>query len=470
MKVLLLRPRPESYAFSPAPPLGLGYLATALINHGFETKILDLNNRLNRKRDIVNQIKNYDPDLVGVQVYSRDLQESRDLLGRLRSCLKPAVPIVVGGPHPSTMPDQLFDHLDAADYGLMGEAELTLPLLARHLSENPGCLPEAIPGLVYRLDHTVRVNPATPPENLDALDFPAWDAMRLKGYPHTEIFGGGFYKRAPAMTMLTSRGCPFHCTFCGARRLYGDRVRYRNPERVVDEMEILGNKYGFQELKIIDDNFNATRQHVLEIGEAFARRPVDVSMSFACGLHLRTLDDEVLRTIKLLGGYELMVAIESGSQRVLNLMKKQVDLSEVREKVALIRRHGFKVIFLFILGYPGETPEEIEQSIRLALDLPLDRAHFNCFSPFPGSEIYSQLLEQGRLKNFAARHVHFETMQYSFVDGLDARQLNRIRQKALLRFYLRPRSFFSLLVSFRKWPNLKFLLVKAAEYFRFSRR
>jgi radical SAM superfamily enzyme YgiQ (UPF0313 family) len=135
----------------------------------------------------------------------------------------------------------------------------------------------------------------------------------------------------------------------------------------------------------------------------------------------------------------------------------------------MIRRKGFKVIAYFLLGYPGETTEEAKRTVRLALDLPLDRAHFNCFSPMPGTEVYDELLAAGKLSAFDPRHAHFETINYSFVDGLSARGLNRLRQRALLRFYLRPRVLIGMGRSFARWSSLTFLARKAVEYFGFVR-
>ena len=464
MQVLLLRPYPKNSVCSSVPPLGLGYVAAALLRAGIEVEILDRGNRTLGEAEFRARLRGARPDLVGVQVHSRDVDQSAEMIRETREVVGDRVPIVVGGPHPSGMPTEVFDHLPGIDYAIVGEGEWSLPLLARHVAGDPSVAREAIPGLAWRADGRVAVNPPVFPDDLDALGFPAWDVMRLAGY-RTEVFGGGFTRRTPAMTMLTSRGCPYRCAFCVVGALCGPRLRLRDPERVVEEMHQLRDGRGFQELKILDDNFNADRRHVLAIGEAFRRRPADVSISFACGLHLHGIDDEVLDVLQSMGAYELMVAIESGSPRVLGLMNKNVDLGTVAEKIATIRRHGLGVAAFFIIGFPGETPEEIERTVRLSLALPLDRAHYNCFSPVPGSEIYDELRAAGRLEDFDARYVHFETIHYSFVEGLSPARLNRLRQKALLRFYLRPRVLLGLARVFRRWTSAAFLARKAAEYF-----
>ena len=466
MKILLLRPKSKLYALSSVPPLGLGYLARALLNRGFDVEIADFNNRRCRENRLLEKWRKSPPDIIGLQLQSRDIAEGRVLIQRLRKWLGSSIPIVLGGPHPSTMPEQVLEDFSGADFAMLGEAEETLPKLVDYLGGTNHATPEAVPGLVYKSNGALKINPTSPPVDIDQLDFPAWDLMTLDGYSQTEVFGGGFNRRAPAMTLLTSRGCPWQCTFCCAKELYGRSLRLRNPERIVDEMDILHRQYGFREIKIIDDNFNAVRRHVLEVGRVFQQRPVDISTSFACGLQIHNLDDEVLSVFKLLGASELMVAVESGSQRVLSLMKKNIDLSQVPRKVDLIRHHGFKVILLFIIGYPGETREEIEQSVRMALELPIDRVHFNCFSPLPGTEIYRELKSQNRLADFNTRNTHFDAIRYSFIPGLTARQLNRLRQKALLRFYWRPKILLTLWASFHSWSGFKFLIYKALVYFK----
>ena len=145
-------------------------------------------------------------------------------------------------------------------------------------------------------------------------------------------------------------------------------------------------------------------------------------------------------------------------------MNKNIDLDEVPAKIELIRKYGFKVVSFFVIGYPGETVEDIRMTVDTALRLPLARAHFNCFSPLPGSPVFDELAAKGMIRDFDIRHVHFETINYSYVEGVSAKQLNRIRLKALLRFYARPRIFFGMFRTFRNWSSIRFLFAKGLEY------
>jgi radical SAM superfamily enzyme YgiQ (UPF0313 family) len=464
MKVLLLQPFPQGPFGYSVPPLGLGYLATSLLRRDIDVEILDLASRRFGLNDLRRALSPNPPDLVGIQVYSRELDNARQLVSLVRRELGAGAPIVVGGPHPSTMPEEALDHLPGVNYALAGEGEDSLPMLARRVAGDTTIDFTEIPGLVSRDGSGVHINPSRFRDDINDLGFPAWSLMKLSGY-RTEVFGGGFSGRRPAMTLLTSRGCPYKCAFCSAQSLSGGRLRLRHPEAVVEEMSILSNCLGFREIKIIDDNFNVDRNHVLRISELFTRRALDATVTFACGLHLQHLDGEVLRALRAMNAYELMVAIESGSERVLDLMNKKVNLKRLPEQIELIRRHGFRVVAFFLLGYPGETREEMRQTVDLALRLPLNRAHFNCFSPPPGTTVYEELKAQGRLNGFEPRHVQFETFNYSFVDGMNVKQLNRFRQKALFRFFLRPKIFLSLWRTFHRWSSIKFMFYKVAQYF-----
>jgi anaerobic magnesium-protoporphyrin IX monomethyl ester cyclase len=464
VRVLLLKPASQAITV-PAPPLGLGYLARSLEKAGIDVEILDMDNRKASWKDLDSSLRRSVPDLIGIQVHSRELEAAQTLIAGLRKAIGQALPIAIGGPHPSTLPLESMEHLPEIDYAIAGEGEEALPLLARYVNKEPGVERKAIPGLVWRENGVVKRNPSRFVTDLDALGFPTWEKMRLKGY-RTEVLGGGFYRKSPAMTVLTSRGCPYHCTFCAAKFLSGRRLRLRSPELVIEEMVRLRHQWGFREIKIVDDNFTANREHVLRLAEEFVRRKLDVTTALVCGVHAHHLEDDVLDALCRMGVYELMIAIESASPRVLQSMRKPLDLARLPETVARVRRRGLGVVGLFILGYPGETREEMEETVRLTLRLPFDFVHLNSFSPFPGSEIYEDLTSRGLLKlNF--RHVHFETINYSFVEGMSVAQLQRFRRSALMRFYLRPRAMLRLARGLRHAGTVKFLAGRALEYFGF---
>lgn len=460
--VLLLRPPLWNTVSAETPPLGLGYLLAALKRDGLAARMIDFS-RVPRGGALVRETLQRDrPRVVGVQVYSNEIEAANKTIELVRSIMGDRATIVVGGPHVSTMPRETLGHLPGADFGLRGEGEITFARLARGVID-AGEVDRHLPALVFRADGGVQINEPEFVADLDQLAPPDWDGMGIERY-HADAFGGGFNRRSPAMCIVTSRGCPFRCGFCAANPVSGRVYRRHSGARVVAEMKALYER-GYREIKIVDDNFAVDPRHVRDVRAAMEAERLDLAVSFACGLHLLTITEETVDHIKAMGVYEVMVAIEAGTDRVLRDMCKDIDLALVREKIALLRKHELPITGYFILGYPGETRADLEQTVRLALELPLVRVHFNAFSPYPGSQIYEQLRAAGRLDEIELRAVHAERANYSFVDGLSIRDLNRIRRRALLRFYLRPRILWGFMRGMNSWPIARFRLRKGLEYF-----
>lgn len=468
-RVLLIRPPLWKTICASTPPLGLGYLLTSLRHAGLPAALLDLSVRKDPDRSLAQALQGSSrPDIVGIQVFSNELASARYVVERVRELGGDSIVIVAGGPHVTTMPHLVFTHIPQLDLALRGEAETSLVELVRRLSEHDKESILSTPGLVWRDGEQVRMNRQVFEQDLDRIAPPDWEAMELHRY-HADAFGGGFTRRSPAMCMQTTRGCPFDCTFCAVLPIAGRRLRCHSAAQVVAQVKELVER-GYREIKIVDDNFAADPRHVRRVREAFEKERVNVAVSFACGLHLRTINEELIGHIKAMGVYEVMVAIESGSDRVLADMKKNITVALVKDKIALLRRHGFPVTGYFMLGYPTEQQEDLQRTIRLALTLPLERAHFNCFSPYPGSEVYDQLEKEDRLPPLNLEAVHAETVNYSFVPGVSVRQLDRLRRRAFLRFYLRPRILWPFLRGMRSWPVVKFRAQKALEYFGWTTR
>ncbi len=461
VRIVLVRPDTGRAPFADVPPLGLGYLASALRRNHHPVSIVDFAQpRLKTSRGLA-LVKEFQPDVVGIQAVSRTVTRARRLVEALRAILPAKTLFIVGGPHPSSLPSHIFEHIPGIDYGIAGEGELSLQKVLNGIEQGTHEI-HAIAGLVYKQDGEVICNPPVFHKDIDVFDVPAWDLLTPRAY---SAMMGGFAKRQPVTIMLTSRGCPFYCAFCSAKFLGGGLYRCRSPEAIREEMSFLRKTYGIREIKFVDDNFNGSREHVFRVSEVLRKKPVDVSVSMACGLNLKHLDDEVLEALKVIGVYEIPIAIESGSQDVLKKMNKPIQLKRIHEDIARIRRHGFPVIAYFLLGFPGETKEDLRKSISLALSLPLRRVHVNCFSPLPGSPIYQQLSEQGRLPPLENLTLHFETFEHSFVEGLSVRDLNRIRKTTLLKFYLRPSVLPGFLLSLRRPATIRFIYQKALEYF-----
>ena len=469
MKVLLIRPVPSQPSDSDTPPIGLGYLATNLRKIGIEPELWDLANGDRVYRRFLTRMRSADDvSLAGIQVYSRDIESARRLLAQITPRLSPKAVVALGGPHPSVAPEHALDYLKRADVAFMGEAERSFTELARQLQETGEFSREQLAGLAWMESGSLRTNPQDFCKDLDSLGHPAWDLIPPSHY-HAEMLSG-FTKRIPAAVLPTGRGCPMRCTFCSARSIDGHMPRKHSVSHLLEDIELFCNKYGVREIRVIDDAFTVNKNYVLNFCETVSRSGFDVVFSLPIGVHINTLDEQVLDALKTIGVYNIQVALESGSQRIVDAMKKHIQLDEAVDKIRLIAAKGFLITCYFIIGYKDETVEDLKKSIRLSLRLPLARIHINSFLPFPGTEVFDQLVSEGKIKDIPWHLQHFETVNCSFAQGLSQKELTRWRIWWLIRFYiLRPTYGFRLLTQVKNAKQFFFILKKSLEYFGVSK-
>ncbi|MCB9480161.1 MAG: B12-binding domain-containing radical SAM protein [Deltaproteobacteria bacterium] len=464
-EALLVRPSTERFIFTSIYPLGLGYLASSMERAGFSPFIADVGNRGYKRQDVFERVRANKPAVVGITCFSRDFARTRQFVEELDRHLPKDVPVVLGGPHPSALPELTLEQIPRADYLIVGEGEEALPLLTRIHHGMDDTPLDRVPGLVWKDNGRMRRNEIAWPQDLDSLAPVDWDLCDPRDY-HGEYIAHGS-KRSPAAILVTSRGCPYQCQFCSVHIVNGHRVRRHSVDYVMREFEILHKKYGFREVRVLDDNFTTQKSYVLEFCEELHRHQVrdgwDITLSLPIGVHLQTLDEEILDALKSVGVYELTVGVESGSARIQKAMKKNITPELVREKVQLIKDKGFATIGLFILGYPGETKEEMERTVRVSMDVPFDQAHFHTFIPFPGTPITMQLQAEGKLQEMRWEDIHFERFNYSYTD-FSTGFLQWMRFKALAMFYFRPRQFWRFVTKFKSLGQMRFITQKALEY------
>jgi len=453
MRVLLVKPNAKSD--SVVPPIGLGYLA-ARIRKIHEVEILDCEARDFGVDGLMLQAGKFKPDVVGVQVYSSDRGLVRSYLQRL-SNLSPKPVLVMGGPHPSSVPEKVLDEFSPElDYAFAGEAEIGFSRFLSLLEANARAKADfsEVPGLIWRNGNNVNVNPCYFHPDPDEFGMPAWDLLKPETYPHAPY--AAFVKRLPVTLVIASRGCPNRCTFCAAGYLSGHRIRYRSPQAIVDEIEFLKHKHGIREVQFSDDNMTADPDIVAKICEMMIDRRLNIPWSCPNGVRIDSLSRPLLQLMRRSGCYSLAVGIESGSRRLLRKIHKGINLDTVHEKLAMIRDAGMLTVGYFILGLPSETRAERKQTIDLAVSLPLDLANFMLYCPLPGTPLYDEVVETN----------HFQDAQtYSFSsvvhipDGATRTGLKWDQRSAFLRFYLRPHQM-SLLLSSTRSPDHLFYILK----------
>ena len=451
MKVLLVKPYNLSDHIQPS--LGLGYLATA-IRGRHEVVILDCikeNVNIDKLDRILRQHR---PDILGFQCYTFDLKFVTEGLTLAKQIRKNMI-TVVGGPHPSAMPEDLFKRAgEDLDFSFVGETEIGFPRLLDGLNHGRRNLSD-IPGLVWRENGRIRSSPAVFPGDLDALGMPAWDLIHPEAYPESQH--GAFYQKFPIAPIMVTRGCPYPCTFCAGHVVSGRKIRRRSVDHVLGEIQYLHREFGIREFHIVDDNFTQDGAYAKALLRKLKAMNLGMSWAVPNGIRMDTLDEELLGLMKDTGLYMISLGIESGSDRILKLMKKGITTARIREFVRMIQQAGIDMAGFFILGFPGETVETIRETIRFSTELPLKRANYFTYLPFPGSESYRMLQAKGELQDVDWTHFYFMNAAY-VPDGMTRKALKRLQRLAFLKFYLRPHIMLYQIRSIRSLRHLYFLV------------
>ncbi|HOI09189.1 MAG TPA: radical SAM protein [Myxococcota bacterium] len=395
------------------PPLGVLYLAAYLEGHGVRTDVIDCG---------IDDPRRVDPGRYRVVGFSINVSNVAASLAWMRAIRRdhPAVRIVVGGPHVSADP-AYFLALDCVDAACVDEGEASLLAFVRGETTIPGMHVKTPGGVAYP-------GPRPPPEDLDALPFPALDKLDLSRYRYYPR------RRRPTSSIMTSRGCPFGCAFCF--RSTGSRWRKRSARNVVDEIAWQVQVLGVREIAVYDDNFSLDRARVLEICDQIVARGIRVHLQFTNGLRAENLDDEVLAALKRAGTWLIGVAPETGTERVMKLIGKKADLDRIREVVRGCRRVGIRTFAFFMIGFPGETDDEVAQTIAYARTLDTDMVQFARVIPFKGTRLFDQMDVRD--------HDHGREMGYFFETAANRALTGRVR-RANRSFYLRPRKMLGLL-------------------------
>lgn len=454
MKVLLINPlTTEEKLVNISPNIGLGYIATSLRKNGFQVEIWDGIKKGLTIEKLNKRLKITDYDVAGFQIFTRSVKGAQEGLKVVKT-FNPKAITIVGGPHPSGDPEGSMNYL-MPDFAFRGEAEEGLPKLLKKLNGSVECQYNDIPNLIWRKNGAICCNPLQPIKDLDSLGLPSWDLINPNDYPFAPI--GAFVKRTTLTSLSTTRGCPHFCTFCANNTIMGRGLRARSKESVLDEMELLYHNYGIREFQIIDDNFTFKKSLVMGVCKGIIEKGMGVHLSFPNGLRLSTLDEEVLQILEKAGCYSAALGIESGSQRSLNNMKKKQTVTEIKEKVNLIRRvTKIRMTGAFVIGFPWEEEEDILETIKLSLELPLNRAQFTVLLPLPGSEIYNELKAEGKLDNIDFSDYIFSSIIH-VPPKMTLNQLIRLRKKAFLKFYLRPKILWGLLTEIHSVAHLKYI-------------
>ncbi len=425
------------------PDIGVGFLAARLRSYGYEVSALDCVREKTNLAEFTRFVKQGGFGVVGLKLFSTDIASARDMLEAVKQ-VSPHSVTLLGGPHPSGSPDEVLEQIPFADYAFRGEAELGLPILLEQL-EHGDCQREqldAIPGLIFRTGEGIQANEAGYLENLDVLGIPAWDLIDPRLYEkHEKLWS--FQKRKTVAPLHVVRGCPYACGFCACHTITSRIVRFRGLDLVMRELRLLYDEYGVREFQLVDDFFSANRKYVMEFCQELQRQKLDVAWCCPHGLRLDSLDAELLHVMQDAGCYGTSVGIESGSQRVLDFINKRLTKDLVRQKLELIKNEtNWLVQGSFILGFPTETREEMEETVAFAVSLPLDSIIMTSFRIYKGTPLFDYLARTTGETEYSKRDAY--KIEYA-PEGMTVPELKKIIQHAYWRFYRKPERIATLL-------------------------
>jgi anaerobic magnesium-protoporphyrin IX monomethyl ester cyclase len=374
--ILLVKPSPPK-KFLPYPPLGPGYLASILRDHGISVSILNLEIDELTDDEFIDLVKNESPKIVGFSCMTCNFFSGIHFVSQVKK-VNPDIVTVFGGAHPTFQAREILNTYRDIDIVVRGEGECTFLELVRRLQGKESI--SSVEGITYRGGDGIRETPNRPfIDDLDSLPFPARELMGLDKYP-----------RPVQGCLITSRGCPWRCLYCSTSELHGHGFRACSPSYVVDEMRVLVDQYKCTNISVADDLFTFDKKRSIAICDEIMNR--DMKITWGCSVRADTVDRELLSKMRESGCVALFIGIETVNENVMKLIKKGLKFEKVKKSIRIAKELGFHVKASFILGLPYQTPDEPDKILEFVkeagLEPPGDMITINMLCPFPGTDIF----------------------------------------------------------------------------------
>ncbi len=444
MKVALLNPPMDfDAAFGKAKdigkytvmiPHGLASMAAVLKRRGIECVIIDAYAEGLTIDDIVKRLADYRPEVIGITAVTPAAPLVYAMAGKIKDSIR-GVSIVLGGAHPTTLPDEVLSE-SAVDFVVRGEGEHVFLKLLDHIAA--GRDPEGINGVSYRNKSGIVHNkPAEFIDDLDALPRPAYELLPMHLYTTPPQWS----LASPSFQLIASRGCPYSCGFCSVGM--GRKVRYKSAARVCDEIEYLIEKHGCKQIVFVDTTFPFNFKHAEDACNEMIKRGLNKKIVWFTSTRVDIVNQKMLDIMYKAGCRLVTFGIESGSQEILNSIKKGITLKQAKDAVSMARKARIDVTASYVLGLPGETEETLLNTIRFAKELNTLYAQFNIIVPYPGTDVYKYAQENGLLRNrdwnnYVSLASMTELDPPFIAPGMTKEKLLLLQKKAYGSFYLRP--------------------------------
>lgn len=385
MKILFIQPGLEA-TVNAFPPIGLLYLASVARKHRYDVDVYDASAKGLSMSKAFEYVISNKPDVCAVSLYTQDLIETLDFIKRVKNSIPHCI-CIAGGPHATALPEHTLKECESMDYLVIGEGERTLIGLLHSIQNQSD--PSEVKGIYFRRNNEIIRNKAESLiNNLDEIPFPAYDLIEKHGYE--------YYRRTLALgkkisSIITSRGCPFKCTFC-FKATFNNSYRQRSPQNVVREMKWKMEEFDIDEFHFVDDLFTLKREWLYKF--LFELEKNHIKVPWRCTTRIDSLKEKDFNNLKKHGCYHVELGIESGNDNVLKDITKHISTQKIEKVFKWIRKAGLTTLSFFIFGHRLDTDKTIKQTLSFAKKISPDVCGFAVLLPFPGTEIYDSLVPE----------------------------------------------------------------------------
>jgi len=429
------------------PPISMAEIAAVLEQKGFKVKITDAGVDGVDEKKLVSLLREFNPDVLMLNTTTPTIESDLAIAALAKKNLA-RIKTVAFGIHVGELPQQCMNTQKDLDFIVHNEPELTSSELITALRDGGGV--SGISGITYRDGDRIITNSPRPYiEDLNSLPFPAWHLIDTGKYRMP-------YTRKRYLMVTPARGCPYHCIFCVAKGYYGHRLRIRSPESVVKELEWGGREFGIKDFLFWTESFTLSRKFVMRVCELIVEKGLDIR--WVCNSRVDNVDFEMLQQMKKAGCWMIGYGVESSNQEILDRSKKGIKVEQIKEACDQTKKAGIEISAHIVLGLPGETRQTIKDTVRFAKRMGFDYAQFYCATPWPGTELYKIAQDKNWLRKDAPWSDYEQDVSVLDMEGLTAKELTHLRERAFKSFYLYPLTVWRTLRKIKSFSELKYFL------------
>ena len=443
LNILLVRPKSVYADVVAGIPIGIALLASVAERMGHKARLLDVGLESDPSEGLKKAFEESSFDIAGLSCMSVEFLGGVETARLIRE-LSPGTHIIFGGQHPTIMPEQVMK-VECIDSICIGEGEDTWSDFLERIAAGDGL--DGVHGLWFRRDQEVVRNlPRNDYVDVDSVPMPAYHLLEIERYFDIDFVRFPTVDRR-AIQLFTSRGCPYRCIYC--HDLFGKKFRGRDPWLVWQEIKLLHDTYGIREFMIEDDIFNMDLERAKKICDLIIASGLDLGLQFGNGVRLERFDEELMMKLAKAGTHHMAIAVESANDRIQKLIKKHLKLSRFNEVLGWAKKYDIETLGFFMLGFPGEKVEEINQTIKFACASLFDEALFSIATPYAGTELNDLVRASGAYEGGNDLHDEWEGVVQIKSEEWDHKKLKWLQRKAYFLFFLTRFRFIKIILKMR---------------------